>query len=73
MSDKELRKAFEEVTANNVKTAIEYSRATREIVRELEAQINSLDSMMREQAKLLEGFKTQLATIQVKIYSAGTE
>lgn len=71
--DKELRKAFEETTRNNVNAVIEYSKTTRDIVRTLEDQINSLNGDVQDLKAQIDGIKLQLSGIQVKLFSGGTE
>jgi predicted RNase H-like nuclease (RuvC/YqgF family) len=71
--EKEMKKAFEEVTTRNVKTVIEYSKKTREIVREMELEIKRLGAELSAQKAIIEQFKIQLAGVQTKLFSSGTE
>jgi uncharacterized coiled-coil protein SlyX len=68
----ELRKAFEEVTTKNVQTNIDYSKDTREIVRELEKRVENLDALIRSQNTIINNLNIRLATIQNKLISGGT-
>jgi len=71
--EREMKKAFEEVTTRNVKTMIAYSKDTREIVRSLEAKVALLEEYNRNQTIMIEALKKQLASIQTKLFSGGTE
>jgi hypothetical protein len=71
--EKEQKQALEEVTTRNVKTMIAYSKDTREIVRELEKKVNQLEEYNRNQLVVIEALKLQLAGIQTKLFSGGTE
>lgn len=70
--EKELRKAFEEVTIHNVKSSIEYSNNTRVLVRLLEKKVDLLEGNIRQYQEQMELLKTQLNNIQTKIYKGGT-
>ena len=69
----ENRKAFEEVTTKNVKTGVDYSTDTRKLFRELEKKVEILESMVRSQSVIIEQFKIQLAGVQTKLFSGGTD
>lgn len=70
--EKELRKAFEEVTTNNVKAAVAYSTETRKLIRTLEQRQNRLEEERKQDKALIESLRKQLANVQTKIYSGGT-
>jgi len=71
--EKELKKAFEEVTTRNVMTVIAYSKETRRELREMREKIFSLEAELRAQKAQIEQFKIQLAGVQTKLFSGGTE
>lgn len=71
--EKELRKAFEDVTTNNVKSGIEHSNNTRKLFRELEEKVISLGGSMRQYQEQIDMLKKQLINIQAKVYRGGTE
>jgi len=70
--DKELRKAFEEVTTRNVNTTISHSNETRKLVRELEQKVISLQNTIMSRDNDIVLLKKQLATIQTIVFSGGT-
>jgi predicted RNase H-like nuclease (RuvC/YqgF family) len=70
--EKELRQAFEEVTTKNVKTVVEYTTQTRELVRELEEKIRKLEGLVHSQNQTISALRVQLATVQAKVFSGGT-
>ena len=69
----ENRKAFEEVTTKNVKTGVDYSTDTRKLFRELEKKVEILENIVRSQSAIIEQFKIQLAGVQTKLFSGGTD
>lgn len=71
--EKELKKAFEEVTTRNVKTVIEYSQETRKGLRSVELKVEKLESELFALRSVMEQFKIQLASVQTKLFSGGTE
>ena len=70
--EKELRKAFEDVTNNNIKAVLDYSKETRNIVREIENKIGRLEEERRQDKALIEKLRDQLAAVQTRVYSGGT-
>jgi len=70
--EKELRKAFEDVTTRNVKSTIEFSNETRKIVKELESQVQLLLNELSVQKAQMDQFRIQLAGVQTKLFSGGT-
>jgi len=69
----ENRKAFEEVTTKNVKTGVDYSTDTRKLFRELEKKVEILEGIVRNQNTTIEQFRLQLAGVQTKLFSGGTD
>jgi hypothetical protein len=51
--EKEMRKAFEEVTTRNVQAAINYSTETRKIVRELEKKVLHFEKVIVGKDKII--------------------
>lgn len=70
--EKELRKAFEDVTTNNVKAVADFSQGTRDIVRSIETRMARLEEERRQDKSLIEKLRLQLADVQTKVYSGGT-
>lgn len=70
--DKEIRKAFEEVTTRNVKAAVNHSNDTRKIVRDLEAKILHLEEISRAKDNVINDMRQQISLIQQQLYSGGT-
>jgi len=68
----ELKKAFEEVTTKNVRMAIDYSKETRNLTRELQKKVLHLEEILREYDKKLIMMQNQISNIQQKLYSGGT-
>ena len=70
--ERESRKAFEDVTRNNVRTVIDYSKATRELVRESNKKVEHIEKLLQEQNNTIAQLRQQLAVVQGKLYSGGT-
>lgn len=70
--EKELRQAFEEVTTNNVRAAVDHANGTRKIVRDLEEKVVILEGTIRQYDEKLEALNIQLNRIQAIVYSGGT-
>ena len=70
--ERELRKAFEEVTTRNVQATVSHSNETRRIVRELEKKIELLEGIVRNQNTIIDSLRLQLANVQTKVFSGGT-
>lgn len=68
----ELRKAFEDVIRMNVDTIIQYSRDTRDMVRDLEKEVGRLRDQLLSRGKEVNLLKSQLANIQQTLYARGT-
>ena len=70
--EKEIKKAFEEVTTRNVLTGIEYTKETRKLFRNLEEKVDRLQNQVVAQGELLNQFRIQLAAVQTKLFSGGS-
>ena len=70
--ERESRKAFEDVTRNNVRTVIDYSKATRELVRESNKKVEHIEKLLQEQNNTIAQLRQQLAVVQGKLYNGGT-
>jgi len=70
--EKELRKAFEDVTTSNVKAVLDFSQGTRELVRTLEQRMNRLEEERKQDKALIESLRLQIANMQTIIYGGGT-
>lgn len=68
----EMRKVFEETTTKNVKTVIDYTTQTRDLMRELEKTVKELKNMLVMRDKETTQFKQQISIIQSKLYTNGT-
>ena len=69
----ELRKAFEEVTTKNVKTVVDYSTQTRDLVRDLQDEVKNLKNMLVTRETELAQLRQQVSIVQGKIYQGGTD
>ena len=70
--EREMRKAFEQVTTNNVRTVIDYSKTTRELVRESGKKVEHMEKLLQEQNKTIAQLRQQLAVVQGKLYANGS-
>ena len=70
--EREMRKAFEDVIRNNVKTIADYSTSTRDVVRNLEDEVKELKNMLVTRDSELAALKQQVAIIQGVLYKGGT-
>lgn len=68
----ELRKAFEDTTTQNVKTIIDYSTQTRDLIRDAEKSILELKNMIATRDKDIAELRQQVSLLQSKIYRSGT-
>lgn len=68
----EVRHAYEEVVTRNVVAIKDFTQNTRKMVRGLEDEVKSLKLQIAMQNELMEQYTTQLAGIQMKLYSGGT-
>lgn len=70
--EKELRKAFEEVTTNNVKASIAHGNESRRLIRELTEKVLLLEGNLRQTNESIEELRKLVVNLQVKLYSGGT-
>ena len=70
--ERELRKAFEEVTTRNVVAAIGYGNETRKLTKELLDKVNQLEEQVRLQDKTINDLRLLLTNVQAKLYSRGS-
>jgi hypothetical protein len=70
--EKELKKAFEEVTTRNVISILDYSRETRGLTRELQERVLYLEGLIREYEKRLVVLQSQITNLQQKLYKGGS-
>lgn len=71
-TEKDFRKAFEDVTTGNLKVVLEYCQETRAIVRDLELTVKSQNNIIVSQNQMLDEYRKQLAGIQTKLFNGGT-
>lgn len=70
--ERELKKAFEEVTKRNVLAILEYSKETRVLIRETREAVERLRTEVRELSQELEKLKLSISRLQQKIFSGGS-
>jgi len=70
--EREMRQAFEHVTTNNVKAAVEHSNETRQIVRELEKKVQLLESQRTLDQANIEQLRMLVTNLQTVVFSGGT-
>jgi len=70
--EKELRKAFEKVTTNNVKAILDHNNVTRDRVRDLEHEIEQTNSLMLQYEQRLCQLQAQITALQAIVYKGGT-
>jgi predicted RNase H-like nuclease (RuvC/YqgF family) len=71
--ERELRKAFEDVTTGNVRTMIDYCTKTREMVQKSKEDVQELKRMLAQRDEDVVELRRQLGILQGKIYQYGTE
>lgn len=71
-TEKDLRKAFEDVTTGNVNAAIDYCKTTRAMTRELMETVERQNNIIVSQNATMDEFRKQLAGIQTKLFAGGT-
>lgn len=69
----ELRKAFEEVTTNNVKAILGHGNTTRKMVRELLEKFEHQNATIGALNKRIDAQQQQISFLQAKLFSGGTE
>lgn len=71
--EKEVKKALEEVQVRNITAIVDFTQKSRAMVLEQNKKIDSLNSQVQAQAALLGEFRVQLAHLQTKVFSGGSE
>lgn len=69
----EVMKAMEDVSVRNAKTTIAFAEETRKLARQTEEKFKALQAQVIAQEALLNQFRIQLASIQTKVFSGGTD
>ena len=70
--EKELRKAFEEVTTNNVKAILDHTNSTRKSIIETQKEVKTLKQMITDQNETINNLRMQLSKIQAIVFKGGT-
>lgn len=70
--EREIKKAFEDVTTQNVRTNIAYSTETRRLIRDLSKEVKQLKDMIAAKDIEFAELRKQLGIVQGKIYQGGT-
>jgi len=70
--EKELRKAFEEVTTSNVKASIDFTNETRKMFRGLSDKFDSLEARMTQYDEKLQLLQKQVSIMQAIVFRGGT-
>lgn len=65
--------AAEKVQTQNIRTVVEFSQTTRKLVRELDERIIALKNLVMTQQGTIDNIQKQMAAIQQRLYSGGTE
>ena len=68
----EVKKALEEVQVRNIKSVVEFTQKSRDLVLAQNEKINALNAQLYAQQELLNQFRIQLAGLQTKVYSGGS-
>lgn len=68
----ELRKAFEQVATNNIKTISDYTTETRKLVRELQEIVKELKNLIAQRDNDINELRRQISVLQGKVYVGGT-
>lgn len=71
-TEKDFRKAFEDVTNNNLTAVIDFCQETRVLLRGLEETVQRQSNIIVSQNKTLDEYRKQLSGIQTKVFSGGT-
>ena len=66
-------KAMEDVSVRNAKATVAFAEETRKITRETQENFKALQAQVVAQGELLNQFRIQLASLQTKVFSGGTE
>lgn len=70
--EREMKKAFEDVTTSNVRTMIAYCKETRKLVHIFGEEVQELKRMVATRDSELIELRRQLGILQGKIYKNGT-
>jgi len=70
--EKELRKAFEDVTTNNVKAILDHGNNTRKFIRNLEDRVAKQEELLRQHDDRFQMMQNQITLLQTKVFSGGT-
>ncbi len=70
--DREVMKAMEEVTTNNVRAAITFGNETRQLVLEQNKKIDSLNGLCQQQQQQIAAMTKQMAGLLAIAYRGGT-
>jgi hypothetical protein len=70
--ERELKKAFEEVTTRNVLSILNYTKETRKLFRTLEEKVVNLEQGILQRDIDIDRMKKQIASLQQKLYNEGT-
>jgi len=68
----EVKKALEDVQVRNINGIADFTQHSRKMILEQNKKIDSLNSQVQSQAALLNEFRTQLAFLQTKVFSGGS-
>lgn len=69
--DREVMKAFEEVTTRNVRAAVDHGNTTRKLVKELSDRVNVLEAENVQLKQQISNFNLTMANIQARLYKGG--
>jgi hypothetical protein len=67
-----MMQVFEEVTTRNVKAVVQHANLTRDLVKELETKVKSLDGLVRQYDAKIELLQKQIVVLQTKLFSGGS-
>lgn len=68
----EMRKAFEEVTTNNVRAILEHGNTSRKLVKEMMERMDRQDGVIGALNKRIDAQQSQITTLQAKLFAGGT-
>ena len=70
--EKEMRKAFEEVTTRNVTAAINHANETRKMINDLVKKVDHLEKALIDKDTVINNLRAQISNIQQQLYSGGS-
>lgn len=70
--EKEMRKAFEDVTTQNVQAVVDHTNETRKMTKEFMDRVSKLENLLLQQNAIIENMKAQLAAVQTAVFRGGT-